>query len=61
MPVFAYRGYTPLIDAIEKRIIKAGFTREGEIELAVIVVTFCTNLTELAELYFGDNGLVDKM
>lgn len=61
MPVFVYRGYTPLIDAIEKRIIKAGFTREGEIELADIVVTFCTNLTELEDLYFGDNGIVDKM
>lgn len=61
MPVFAYRGYAPLISAIEPRLIEAGFTREGEVELADLVITFCTNLTELEEMYFGEDGIVDRM
>lgn len=61
MPIFSYRGNPDLIEALESRLEESGFEREGEVELADFVITFCTNLTELEDLYFGEDGIVDKM
>lgn len=61
MSVFAYRGNPNLISAIEGRLSESGFMREGEIELAEYVITFCTSTSELEDLYFGDDGLVEHL
>lgn len=61
MPIYAYRGNAAFIEAIEPRLAKAGFVREGEVELADLVITFCTTMTELEELYFGEDGFVGRM
>lgn len=58
MPTYAYRGNKNFIDAVEERLAQAGFQREGEVEIADIVLTFCTNMTQLEDLYFGDGGLM---
>ncbi len=57
MPTFAYRGNSQVIEAIEGRLAEAGFTREGEPDAAQFVITFCSNMTELEDLYFGEGGL----
>lgn len=61
MPTYAYRGDEGLIAAVEGRLADAGFTREGEVEVADIVLTYCTNMTSLEDLYFGDDGIVELM
>lgn len=61
MPVYAYRGNPNFIDAVEGRLSDHGYKREGEVELADIVVTFCTSMGKLEDLYFGDDGLVQVM
>lgn len=61
MPIYSYRGNPAFIEAIADRLDQAGFVREGEVELADFVLTFCTNMTELEDLYFGESGLVDAL
>lgn len=61
MTAYAYRGNQNVIDAIEGRLADAGLTREGEVEIADVVITYCTNMTALEDLYFGDEGLVQMM
>lgn len=61
MATYAYRGHARVIEAIEGRLSEAGFRREGEIEIADFVVTYCTSMTELEELYFGDDGLAQLL
>ncbi len=61
MTKYAYRGHARLIGAIEERLAAAGFQREGEVELADLVVTFCTSMSELEDLYFGEDGLAQAL
>lgn len=61
MTKYAYRGNPKLIDAIEARLSEAGFSREGEVEIAQVVLTYFTNMTELEDVYFGDGGLAQTM
>lgn len=61
MPTFAYRGNDKFIAEVEARLLDAGFTREGEVEIADYVLVFCSSMPELEELYFGDDGIVSVM
>lgn len=61
MPTYAYRGDKSFIDHIAKRLEEAGFSREGEPEIADVVLTYCTNMTQLEDLYFGEESLVEAM
>lgn len=61
MATYAYRGNPRLIEALEERLAASGFQREGEVEIADFVLTFCTSLSELEELYFGDDGLAQTL
>lgn len=61
MSSYAYLGNDDLIDGIAARLEKAGVTRTGEIGAADAVITFCTNMTALEDLYFGDEGLIGAM
>ncbi len=61
MTSFAFRGNDHLIERIEERLSQAGFTRVREVEEAQIVLTFCTSLTQLEDLFFEDAGLLKKM
>lgn len=61
MATYAFRGDQHVIECLEGRLADAGFSREGETEVAACVLTYCTTMTELEDLYFGDNGLVSKL
>lgn len=57
MPSYAFRGNNALIEGIEPRMSEAGFSRDDNLDAADYLITYCTNLTELEDLYFGDGGL----
>lgn len=61
MTTYAYRGHARVIEALEERMSAAGFAREGEPEAADVVLTYCTSMTELEDLYFGDDGLAQRL
>lgn len=61
MGVYAYRGNDRLADAIAPRLADAGWDREGEAELADVVITFFPTMNDLEDLCFGDNGLMQVM
>lgn len=58
MPSYAYRGNPGYISAVEGRLADAGFSRVDDVSGAGFVLTFCTSMTVLEDLYFGDEGLV---
>jgi 3-hydroxyisobutyrate dehydrogenase len=58
MPKYAFRGPSQIIDAFEPELAAAGFTREGEFDVADIIVTYCIGASALEELYFGEGGIV---
>lgn len=60
MPIYLYRGYDLLIQDIEGRLAQEGFSRTDEVKDADFVITYCTNLTELEDLYFDTGGLVQE-
>lgn len=61
MPKYAFRGNQHVIGCLEDRLAAAGFAREGETEEASHVITYCTSMTELEDLYFGEAGLLSKL
>lgn len=61
MPTYAFRGNQHVIECVEDRLAEAGFAREGETEAADLVLTYCTSMTELEDLYFGENGLLSRL
>lgn len=58
MPSYAFRGNEAFASAMEARLADAGYVRVEDVEDAEFVVTFCTSMTALEELYFGDDALV---
>lgn len=61
MSTYAFRGNVHFIEQIQERLTQAGFTREGEVEAAGFVITYCTTMTQLEDLYFGEDGLLQRM
>lgn len=61
MPSYAYRGNEALISSIEGRLSDAGYVRQGEVEGADYVITFCTSMTALEDLYFDEGALVETL
>ena len=61
MSVYAYRGSAGLIEAIEARLADAGWEREGEVELADMAITYFPTMSDLEDLCFGDDGLMQAM
>lgn len=61
MGTYAYRGKEQLIEAIAPRLEEAGWKREGEAELAEAVIVFCPSMSDLEDLCFGDDGLMQVM
>ncbi len=61
MPAYAFRGNAHFIDCLGPRLAQAGFSREGEVEAAQTVITYATSMTQLEDLYFGDDGLLQHM
>jgi 3-hydroxyisobutyrate dehydrogenase len=58
MPKYAFRGPSQIIGAFEPALTAAGFTREGEFDVADVIVTYCIGASALEELYFGEGGIV---
>ncbi len=56
--LFAYRGDERLIEAVAGRVEQGGFARTEDVANADAVITYCLVQSELEELYFGDEGLV---
>lgn len=61
MSNYYYYGQKNVLECISKRLADAGFSQLDVVEDVQFVLTYCTNLTSLEDLYFGDNGLVQKM
>lgn len=61
MATFAYRGNAGFINEVQPRLEAAGFSREGETEVADFAILFFSSMSELEEAYFGDDGIVQKM
>lgn len=61
MLTYAYRGDRKFIAAVQERLERADFERVDEVDQADVVLTYCTNLTALEDLYFGDRGIVELM
>ncbi len=61
MTTFAYKGNTSFLDSVKGRLSDAGFSYVEDVKTADVVMTFCTNMSNLEDLYFGDKGLVQVM
>ena len=61
MPNLAYRGNDAFIDAVKGRLADAGYPLVEDVQDADVVVTFCTSMTALEDLYFGDDALVQNV
>lgn len=61
MATYAYRGHKNFIDEVEPRLAEAGFTREREFEIADFAILFVPSMSELEDIYFGDDGLIQRM
>lgn len=60
MARYAFRGQTHLLEALEPRLAAAGYTREGEVEVADVVITYCASTTQLEDLYFEEGGIIQR-
>lgn len=58
MATLAYRGNEAFLGAVKARLADAGYTLVEDVQEAEWVVTFCTSMTALEDLYFGDDALV---
>lgn len=61
MTTYAFRGNEHVIGRVEGRLAEAGFQRVEDTEAAPYVLTYCTSMTELEDLYFGDDGLLGNL
>lgn len=61
MASYAFRGNKGFIEEVAPRLEAAGFSREGEVELADITLLFYSSMSELEDIYFGDEGIVQRM
>lgn len=61
MATYAFFGNEALVRAIEGRLSDGGFERVDDVEDADYVLTFCTSMTALEDLYFGDDALVQAV
>ncbi len=61
MAAYAFRGNEAFVSAVEGRLADAGFERVENVAEAAFVVTFCTSMTALEDLYFGDDALVSTV
>ncbi len=58
---FAFYGNERFLNAVLERMMAAGYTRTEDGTAADIVISFCMAQSELEELYFGDEGLVQTL
>lgn len=61
MQSYAFFGNQHVLGCVEARLAEAGFVRTDASEAAAWVITYCTSMTELEDLYFGDDGLLGKL
>lgn len=60
MPSLAYFGNQRFIDCVRSRLEDEGFAIVEDSHSADCILTFCTNMTTLEELYFGEDGIVES-
>lgn len=61
MQTYAFFGNQHVLECMEGRLAEAGFARTEAVEAAAWVITYCTSMTELEDLYFGEDGLMGKL
>lgn len=61
MQTYAFEGSSHLIDCVGDRLAEAGFMREDDVRSAGWVITYCTSMTQLEDLYFGEKGLLSHL
>lgn len=61
MTSYVFEGKQSFIDALQERLEDAGFERIDKIQDAELVLTYCTNITLLEDLYYGEGGLISEV
>ncbi|MCI9129247.1 MAG: NAD(P)-dependent oxidoreductase [Eggerthellaceae bacterium] len=61
MAGLSFFGNQHVLSCLQERLAQAGFHMEDHVEDADVVLTCCTTMTELEDLYFGEAGLLQKM
>lgn len=61
MTTYAFRGNEAFASAVKGRLADAGYERVSDLADAGFVITFCTSMTALEDLYFGDDALVQAV
>lgn len=61
MKSYVFEGKEAFINALEGRLEEAGYKRIKKIQDAELVLTYCTNITLLEDLYYGEGGLISDV
>lgn len=57
---YRYHGNDGFLRAVAPRLEQAGFTAVDDMAEAELVVSFCTSTTHLEDLYFGEEGVIER-
>ncbi len=58
---FAFYGNERFLNAVQDRLVDAKYARVEDGTAADVVISFCMTQSELEDLYFGDQGLVQTL
>ncbi len=61
MAGYAFYGNEHVIGCLGERLASAGLSRVEEAADAAFVLSYCTTMTELEDLYFGEDGLLSTL
>lgn len=61
MANYVYLGNIRLIEYLEPRLAEAGFSRTDDITSAEYMLTYCTSMSQLEDIYFGQDGIVQSI
>lgn len=61
MAGYAFYGNEHVVGCLEERLASAGLSRVEEAADAAFVLSYCTTMTELEDLYFGEAGLLSTL
>ncbi len=57
---YVYHGNDGFLEAVGPRLAAAGFERVADEAEASLIASFCTSATHLEDLYFGEDGVIQR-